>query len=459
MTNFSNLINTLSPAERKFVRLIDALDGQAWIVGGAVRDAICGRPSKDIDLEISGVSVETLETLPNWVVQPAGDRFAVWLVSPEPDFNHGEFFEVCVPHVRVKTGAGRMDETAIIDTDLDIAVSLGRRDFTCNAMAVNAVTGEFVDPFDGQGDLMHGILRAINADNFADDPVRVLRGMRFASTHGLAASQETVQAASQNVAGGIHLDDNRQRQEWVKWAGGSHPHLGIQFLRDAGWLVHWPILGNLDGIAQHPVWHPEGDVLTHTILALQALNNSNPITVWATLLHDIGKAEAQDEDGTAYGHDDIGAEMVVDFFHSIGFQWSRPPEWVHAVAAIVREHMRAASWGVEISARAVRRLAGAVEPATIRQWAAVCMADTMGREDASHVDEAVVIVAEIASRQVIIDNGPAPIIGGRHLIEAGFSPGPRMGEIIRAANAEHVEMPFDNVDDAIHWVTCNFEVR
>jgi len=460
MTNFRNLINTLSPSETSFVRLVDALDGQAWIVGGAVRDAVCGRTFHDIDLEVSGVSVETLESLPNWNVIPAGDRFGVWLVSSANGTHSGNTFEVCLPHVRIRTGAGRMDEVAIIDPDLPIDVSLGRRDFTCNAMAVNAVTGELVDPFDGRTDLLDGILRAINADNFADDPVRVLRGMRFASTHGLTPSTETVQAASENVAGGIHLDDNRQRQEWVKWAGGAHPHLGIQFLRDAGWLVHWPILGNLDGIEQHPEWHPEGDVLTHTILALQALNNSNPVAVWATLLHDIGKAQVQDVDGTAHGHDDVGADMVPDFFRSIGFQWSTSPEWVQAVVAIVREHMRHVSWQVEPTRKAVRRLARDLEPATVREWASVCLADMGGRGTrVDNNDDMVMWAVEIASRQNVLDESPQSIIMGRHLIEAGFTPGRHMGEIIQAADREHLDCPFDDVADGMKWVLENFKVR
>lgn len=453
MSAIKNIRKLLSPDERRFVQMINILGGQSWIVGGAVRDVICGRSAKDIDLEVCGVSPETLESLPGFVVIPAGDRFAVWLVRPV-NASPGETFEVCVPHVRQKVGPGRMDEIAIIDIDLPIEISLGRRDFTCNAMAVNAVTGELVDPFGGQADLDDGILRAVNADNFGHDPVRVLRGMRFASTHGLVASPETIQAAREHIHEGANLDNNRKRQEWVKWARGSYPALGIQFLRDAGWLVHFPALGNLDGIQQHPVWHPEGDALTHTILAVQALRNADEVAVWATLLHDIGKATCQMDDGTSRGHADVSAAMVPDFFRSIGFEWHTPPAWVEAVAAICREHMWVMGLQVRPSDRAVRNLARRLGDASVREWASVCLADIGGRGAASRPEDGHIIleIAERAGSFGMLDDAPRAILMGRHLIELGLRPGPHFGAILEDAMQAQMDGAFDDEAGAMAWL-------
>jgi tRNA nucleotidyltransferase (CCA-adding enzyme) len=457
--NFTELINSTPDAVFEFALDIETLQGETWIVGGAVRDFLVGAQVHDFDLEVTGVSVETFLGMADWIISPAGDRFGVWLVS-----GLGETFEVALPQRRERFGPGHQDETAVIDTDLEISDSLSRRDFTMNAMAVQVLSGEFIDPFNGVDDLVAGTLRAVSTRNFADDPLRVLRGMQFAARFDLVADLLTAGSAFDNRGGFETLSPDRVRMEWVKWSKAEFPAAGIRFLRMCGWHQCFPILGDLDDLEQDPVWHPEGDVLQHTIDALEAAAPVNdPVVSFAVLLHDVGKVGTTDTNDAGRivspGHAEEGADLVVDFFRSAGWDiQTRVPDMVQAVQALVSQHMRHVSWDGAPSRRAVRRMAVDVSPATVRQWAQVCIADVSGRGNAGTQDSIDVIIqaAEVAGDMDIIDDGPEQIVMGRHLIDAGFRPGVQMGEIIRQAFNAQVDGAFDNVDDGMAWVQDNF---
>ena len=360
------LHQTLDPQTRQFVQDISELGGQVWIVGGAVRDWFLGIAPHDFDLEVSGVSQSELESLSGWQVLAAGDRFGVWLVGSPA-------FEVALPQVRIRTGNGHKDEIAIIDHNTPIAKSLSRRDFTVNAMAVNALTGQLVDPFNGKADLNSRILRAIDPDNFGADPLRVLRGMQFASRFNMQASIETIESALVWFDGFHTLSPDRVRAEWVKWSHGTHPAAGIRFLIDTGWIAHFPELNSLINLEQDAIWHPEGDAMTHTLLVLDNVDTNDPIVVWASLLHDIGKAQTTThEDGRirSHGHAGSGADMVPGFFSSIGITGHNVVN-VQAVQALVKSHMWVPNQQSRPTMSSLRRLAVRLAPATIAQVVSV----------------------------------------------------------------------------------------
>lgn len=458
--NWQNAIDTI-PAEIKlFVQTIALAGGQTWAVGGWVRDLLAGRPAKDVDLEVTGVSVETLENLPGWFVNPAGHRMGVWLVKAQALANT-ETFEVCVPQRRERFGQGHMDERAVIDTSLSIEESLLRRDLTVNAMAVNLEDGTLVDPLNGQADLADGILREVDEINFVFDPVRMIRAMRFASTHNLWPTEQLLDMIYTHAHLIQHVDANRMRTEWSKWAASDCPENGINFLVASGLIEFFPTLQALANVEQSPIWHPEGDALTHTICALEEAPTCDPVVTWAILLHDVGKISCTfvDDDGNIVspGHADVSADMVPAVLREFGFDIhdGNLPQWVQAVQALVREHMWLASFGrQEPSARSIRRHARRLSPATMHQWSQVALADTLGRGPASDMDSAAkaVRMAERAAEMDILHDAPVAIVMGRHLIDMHMQPGPHFGEILRAAEEAQMDGEFSDEAGGIAWV-------
>jgi len=440
-----NLHQTLDPQTRQFVQDISALGGQVWIVGGAVRDWFLGIAPHDFDLEVSGVSQSELQSLPGWKVQEAGDRFGVWLVGSPA-------FEVALPQVRIRTGNGHQDEIAIIDHNTPIDKSLARRDFTVNAMAVNASTGELVDPFNGKADLNSRILRAIDPDNFGADPLRVLRGMQFASRFNMSASIETIESALVWFDGFSTLSPDRVRSEWVKWSHGASPAAGIRFLIDTGWIAHFPELNSLINLAQDAIWHPEGDAMTHTLMVLDNVDTNDPIVVWAALLHDIGKVQTTtQEDGRirSHGHAGAGADMVPGFFASIGITGHNVVN-VQAVQALVKDHMWIPNLQSRPSMSALNRRSVAVAPASLAQLVAVSRADVSGRgqvADTSMHD----LVLDMANQMDIVHNQPSQILMGRHLINMGMAPGVQMGAVLADAFQAQLDGAFSDLAGAISW--------
>jgi len=458
--NWQTAVNSIPQNILTFANDIARNGGETWAVGGWVRDILAGRNPKDVDLEVTGVSVDTFETLPYWNVSPAGHRMGVYLVSAGTGC---EAFEVALPQTRERFGPGHADERAVVDTSLSITESLARRDFTMNAMAVNIITGGFVDPFLGENDLLNGVLREVDPVNFALDPVRVLRGMRFVSTHSLTPTQSVINSAREFVNLGWHIDDNRMRTEWEKWSRSASPANGIRFLVDTGWIAIFPALAALADVDQDPIWHPEGSVLNHTILALDNVNSNDPIVTWAVLLHDIGKVVCTVTDGdaiTSPGHASAGADMVPDTMRQFGFDIpvTRVPQWVQAIANLVNEHMWLMSFNTNPSNTAIRRMARRIAPATVAQWAQVAFCDVFGRDRTPDQDTGwqIVRTAERAAEMHIAQTAPQPIVMGRHLIDMGMRPGPHFGAILDAAMDAQMAGEFATLEDGIAWVWNTF---
>jgi len=155
---------------------IQSIGGRALIVGGAVRDAILGKASKDIDFEVYRVSYEDLSNILNKYGKSdlVGKAFGVIkFVGPD-----GLDFDFSLPRTDSKSGVGHKDFDVTVSSDLTPSEAAGRRDFTINAISYDPLTHEIIDPYNGQIDLQNKVLRHIS-DSFADDPLRVLRGMNF----------------------------------------------------------------------------------------------------------------------------------------------------------------------------------------------------------------------------------------------------------------------------------------
>jgi len=447
----------------KLVVSLRKVGGTVYIVGGFVRDRLMWRSSKDIDLEVYGLTVEAVhDTL---VQHPAvkslnsvGRSFGVFKVGLED----GSTVDLSMPRTENKVGQGHRGFMVTPDPNLTPKDAAARRDFTMNALLMDPITKEITDFYGGQADILAGKLRHTSAA-FSEDPLRVLRAMQFASRFNMTLDWSTA-ALCQNMLDQYHeLPVERVWPEWQKWAMGMTPSLGIEVLKATGWLHLYPQLSLLDGCRQDMEWHPEGDVLTHSMHAVNAaaciaarekLNDEDRVVlVLAALCHDMGKptTTSRDDEGRiiSHGHDQAGIGISDEFLKSIG-----APESVRSrVTSLVGEHM----WGLSnmMTKRSVRRLCHRLGQAgnTVHDWARLVEADASGRPPLPRRRPGhAVLAVEDAGDMKLEASGPKPLLMGRHLIEVGFVPGPHFTTILTSAMEAQLDGQFETLDGAQAWL-------
>jgi tRNA nucleotidyltransferase (CCA-adding enzyme) len=349
------------------------------------------------------------------------------------------------------------------DPTLSARDAAARRDFTLNALAWDSRRREVVDWFGGLADLRAGVLRH-TSEAFAEDPLRVLRGVQLAARFDLVAAPGTL-ALCRAIAG-THAELPRERvwAEWYKWAVRARvPSAGLRFLHDCGWAAHYPELAAMVGVEQDPIWHPEGEVWPHTLHALDALvampawrgADANTRAVWsfAVLLHDTGKASTtrhEVRNGIARvispAHEAVSGDLAATFLERIG-----APGWTRErVLPLVTQHMAHLQCRTE---RAVRRLAHRLEPETIASLAVVIGADVAGRPPLPPAPpETLEYLLETARRLEVSTAAPRPILLGRHLLERGRPPGPAMGALLAEAFEAQLDGAFADLEGALRWL-------
>ncbi|WP_374325455.1 multifunctional CCA addition/repair protein [Azonexus sp.] len=257
---------------------------QVYVVGGAVRDALLGRPSDDHDHVVVG---STPEAMLAQGFKPVGKDFPVFL-HPE---THEEY---ALARTERKTAPGYHGFTFHTAPEVTLEEDLARRDLTINAMARDTA-GRVIDPFNGQGDLAARVLRHVGPA-FAEDPVRILRLARFAARFAdFSVASETVALMQDMVAGGEvdHLVAERVWQELAKGLMEDKPSRMFEVLRQCGALARLlPEVDALFGVPQRADYHPEIDAGIHTMMVIdQAARRGFPLAVrYAALCHDLGKA-------------------------------------------------------------------------------------------------------------------------------------------------------------------------
>lgn len=432
---------------------------RALLVGGYARDAMLGVASKDIDVEVFGVAPErlqgVLEALFPGQVGLVGRAFGIFKVH----FGDGSEIDVSLPRRDRKIGPGHRGFVANADPGMAIAEAARRRDFTINAILEDPLTGERLDPFGGTDDLAARRLRLVDVATFGEDPLRVWRGIQFVARFGLSVDPRTSAVMRRMVADDVlrELPPERVAEEWRKLLLKSRrPSDGFAMAKDLGILARsFPDLEALVGVPQEPEWHPEGDVWTHTLLALdqaaaiaerEGLAASDRlVAALGVLCHDLGKpATTERRDGRirCLGHSEAGIAPTRRIFASLSFG-STVEE---SVLAVVRHHLRPGLLWREVErgaldgagyANAVRRLVRAVVPASWAAFLAVAEADARGRGASS---AAASFPSVDRMRALIRAQGwdaaiPGPLLSGRDAVALGVAPGPGIGRLIAAVEA------------------------
>lgn len=440
------------------------IGGQAWLVGGSVRDELLDVPIKDFDVEVHGIDIEQLKRL-------VSDNFFAGQKVPDMVGQvHGVFtcrvngtgVEISMPRKDTKTGPKHNHNRADIDQDMGIATAAQRRDFTINAIYKDILTGAIQDPWHGIADLNQRLLRAVDTDQFGDDALRPLRAVQLVGRFDLSVEPQTMELMKQTVPAMEHLPKERYEEEWAKlFLRSSRPSRGLELARDIGFFRHFfPTIDQLKNTPQDLNHHPEGDVWTHTMMTVDEAKglvdrsdlaaDDKLAVMLAAFLHDLGKVTATESvDGNlqSNGHEEAGVEPARDFLVRQGIK----PAVIARVLPLIAEHMRPLQLYYardKVHAGTFRRLANRVQPANITMLALVAQADHLGRglfpqPDGSRKklspDPAPEWLVEQAKLTGIDRARPEPIIMGRDLASLGWAPGPIFGRTLAACEklAEH----------------------
>lgn len=448
----------LSAGVREVIAALRAAGGRSLVVGGGVRDALMGRPGKEWDLEVYGLSPPAIEGILGTFgkVHAVGKSFGILKLALS-----GETIDVALPRRESKTGRGHKGFLVEADPRMTPREAASRRDFTINAMAWDPETAEILDFFGGLQDLQDRRLRHVGPA-FAEDPLRVLRGVQFAGRFGMHGDPATLALCSELFAEYDSLPGERVWGEWWKWASRSTvPSAGLRFLRDGGWRTAYPELAALEGCPQEPEWHPEGDVWTHTLLVVdeaasiasrdQLGEADRAVLVLAGLIHDLGKPETTFVDNGRIRSPGHGA--TVHTFRNFLARLGAPAWLAERVIALAREHLSYLDFSG--TGRQVRRLARRLAEGgeTILMLARLTEADHGARPPLPKgLPEEMAALVQAARDLEAADSVPPPLLQGRHLLDLGMAPGPAMGECLRAAYDAQLDGAFDTLEEGLVWI-------
>lgn len=247
--------------------------------------------------------------------------------------------EFAMARTEIKTGKGHKEFEITTNKNITIEEDLARRDITINSMAQDVLTGEIIDPFNGKQDLKNKIIRA-TTEHFLEDPLRVYRVARFATTLNFEVDKNTLKMMSSLKSELDTLSEERVFIELNKALSAKKPSIFFQILKEADVLdVHFKEIYDLIGALQPLEHHPEGDSFNHTMLVVdKAAELTDDLEIrFSALVHDLGKGlTPKEEYPHHYGHEIKGVDVVVTFGNRI----KAPTRWIQSGKVACREHMR-----------------------------------------------------------------------------------------------------------------------
>ena len=505
MYNFSDLP---APVQRA-TQLLHQANEPAWLVGGATRDLLMGRAVKDFDFVIAGNGLKWARTLANtlkgaFVALDRERRIGRVVVR-----HKGKLLWLDVASFRDENllfqdweGGGR-GEGLTLEEDLRL------RDFTVNAIALNLLTGEIVDPTGGVADLKSKTLRATGAYTFDNDPLRILRAVRQHATHGLTITPDTTHAMKRAVHGLTKVAAERVREEWMKLLAPAGAQARVEMLDELGVIaLLLPELAAGKGVTQSPP-HSH-DVFGHQLLVLDAteklwpwVGRTSPPAACATqdaegqpqgyaptlplfwsgklaefaepmskhlqqeiahdlprwllfkhvaLLHDIGKPATRSvgEDGRIhfYKHEKVGSDMMRELMQRMKFS----TKCVQYAEQLVRQHMRplSLSWRLPPRNRTIYRFFRDTgdEGADI---ALHSIADQRGKAFPSDRPEVVAAVTHLLKAYFTQPERfvrPKPLLNGHEVMKIAGVKGPAVGKILEMLREEQAQGKIQTKEEA-----------
>jgi tRNA nucleotidyltransferase (CCA-adding enzyme) len=347
--------------------------------------------------------------------------------------------EFAPPRTERSTGPGRHDFEIVASPDISLEQDMGRRDFTINAIAKRLATGELLDPFGGADDLRAGVLRTVSPQSFREDPLRLVRGLRFVSQHDLDPDEDTLRqmredapsirlVSGERIGGGLTADG---MGELSKLLLGPHPAKALRLARDTGVLVELfpefePVIDFEQGTPRQPYTLDE-----HIFRTVQeAADAGMPLEVrLATLLHDFGKPA-----GDA-AHGELSAHLSADVLRRLRY----PARLQRRVNAVVRYH----SFPLDgVDARFARRMLAEHGEDVARDLAQHKQMDLRAKNAAPEEHEAAMRLVRLLEEEREHPYRLADLaIDGGDLLELGLAEGPEIGRVLRDLLDAVVEDP------------------
>ena len=407
-------------------------------------------------MEVFGVPEATLPTLLAAIgrVEGVGQSFPVYKVVGAD----GGTIDVALPRRESKQGRGHKGFEVRGDPFMPLEEAARRRDFTINAISWDPLTGEYVDPADGRGDLERRLLRAVDPQTFADDSLRALRAVQFAARFDFTLDDGTAELCRR-----IPLDDLPAERVWGEveklLLQAATPSIGFALARSLGIIEQvLPEMVPLIGCEQEAEWHPEGDVWIHTLMVIDRARQMNGdldrprlITVMlGAVCHDLGKPETTafiDGRIRSLDHEQAGVAPTIRLLdrlnvHSIGGFDVRSQ-----VVGLVAHHLKPGMLhkAAVVGDGAFRRLAQKVD---LELLARLARADCLGRTgtfDCSAMDW----FLSRARALGVEHRPPAPLLLGRHVLELGLTPGPRVGEVLKEVYEKQLDGEITSLEEGI----------
>ena len=387
MSNLSLTLNiiknsTSNPEKKKEFSswvAMEASSMEIYLVGGAVRDQLLGRPVSERDWVVVGATPEQLLQLG---YRPVGKDFPVFL-HPE---THEEY---ALARTERKTGKGYTQFICYASPEVTLEEDLLRRDITINAIAQKS-DGQLIDPYGGQRDLQQKVLRHVSA-SFAEDPVRILRVARFAARYDFIIAEETGRLMLAMVRAGEvdALVAERVWQETRQALSEPMPQRFFEVLRRCGALkILFPELDHLFGVPNPEHWHPEVDSGIHSLMALQQSTelSTAPEVRFAALVHDLGKGTTPIEQWPGHhGHESRGVPLIRQLCKRYKIAGN-----YQALALLVAEFHTHCHRALELTPvtllKTLERLDAFRRPERFNQFLLACEADSRGRTGLEHGD-------------------------------------------------------------------------
>ena len=332
----------MKPTSIQIIEILKHAGHEAYWAGGCVRDMLLGVEPKDFDIVTSAKPDEIEDLLEHTI--PIGKEFGVIIA-----IKNGRNFEVATFRSDSGYSDGRRPDAVEFTNAKQDAQ---RRDFTINSMFYDPTTDKIIDYVDGQKDMEEKLIRFIGnpEDRIKEDHLRLLRAVRFKNNLGFQYHPDTYNAIKPNAHLIAKISKERIRDELNKMIMGANAEKAFEELFELGLLEHiMPEACKMKGVAQPSIYHHEGDVWEHSLLALKNLTDEEfdpdplPETIssnlrWATFLHDIGKPSTfkYEEERIRFDHHaEVGAEIARKILKRLNF----PRKDIERISWLIEHHM------------------------------------------------------------------------------------------------------------------------
>lgn len=448
---------TLEEPLPRIAAAIHEAGGRALLVGGHIRDVLLEIPSKDIDIEVFGLTLGALEkVLAGFgAITHAGRAFGVLRIK-------GIDVDFSLPRTDSKIAQGHTGFEVAYDPEMTFADAARRRDVTINSLGYDISSGELLDPFHGQKDVNDKILRATDPAHFSEDPLRGLRVAQFAARFEMTPDDELKRLCAELDFSELSVERVLAELDKILLKA-RRPSIAFEFLGETSLLRFFPEIESMVGVPQEADWHPEGDVFVHTMMVIDEAAgmrrddyDDRPL-LYGALCHDLGKPLTTEHfEGRirSHHHDTEGAVLAQAFLGRL----KAPAALVRQVTALVKHHLAPGLYyrgGAK--AKAYRRLARELDAAgtSMELLLRVATADHLGRTTEDALARRFP-AGDHFRRQMeeleIQDEAPQDVVLGRHLIQRGMKPGTSFGDILERCREVQDEHGWRDPDQILDYV-------